>query len=66
MSDRARDRDNLERQRDRLYERLEEDYEQIEQGLAEGDDITVRAYEGFWVELLHEYERACKELQVTA
>lgn len=51
----------LEAHRDSLYHRLELGYARIERGLSEGEEVTT--WEDFWVNLLHEYERVCDELQ---
>lgn len=51
----------LEARRDGLYQRLEQGYARIERGLAEGGDTAT--WEGFWRDLLAEYDRVCDELQ---
>ncbi len=55
---------DLEAKRDSLYRRLEAGYSKIDEGLrAKADQNTVQKWEDFWIDLLHEYESVCRELQ---
>ena len=47
-----------------LLKRLEDGYEKIEQAQANGRDTAF--LEEFWINLLHEYEAVCDELQKAA
>jgi transposase len=49
---------------DVLRQRLESGYERIE--LARQSGIDTRTWEDFWVNLLHEYEAVCDELDQAA
>ena len=49
---------------DVLRQRLEAGHERI--GLAKQSGIDTRTWEEFWVNLLHEYEALCDELEQAA
>lgn len=53
--------EDLAAKRDSLYQRLEAGYAKIENGLARNKDMT--RWESFWIQLLHEYEQVCQEIQ---
>jgi hypothetical protein len=47
-----------------LARRLDDGYRRIDQAIATGADVS--AWETFWIDLLHEYEAVCDELQDAA
>lgn len=56
--------DELGRRSEILVRRLEDGYRRIDQAIAAGSDVS--AWETFWIDLLHEYEAVCDELQEAA
>ncbi|CAN5595783.1 hypothetical protein BH23CHL4_BH23CHL4_29380 [soil metagenome] len=54
----------LEDHRASLERRLYEGYVRIEEALEAGQDVT--SWERFWIELLHQYEVVCTQLQQAA
>lgn len=50
----------LETEREQLERRLTEGYVKIEAALIKGQDVD--SWERFWIELLHEYEVVCSQL----
>ncbi|MBX3069670.1 MAG: hypothetical protein KF883_04100 [Thermomicrobiales bacterium] len=51
----------LEEQRVTLERRLHEGYVRIEEALVAGQDVA--GWERFWIELLHQYEAVCAQLE---
>ncbi len=47
-----------------LERRLEDGYRRIEEAQVRG--VDVRAWEDFWLQLLHEYEEVCDGLRLAA
>ena len=47
-----------------LERRLDDGYQRIDQALRDGADVG--AWEDFWLQLLHEYERVCDDLGLAA
>ncbi len=54
----------LEEQKAALERRLHEGYVRIEEALAAGQDVA--SWEQFWIELLHQYEAVCVQLETAA
>jgi len=52
-------RDGIDARRQTLESRLDDGYRRIDQALHAGEDV--RAWEDFWIRLLHEYEAVCDE-----
>jgi hypothetical protein len=55
---------SLEEHRASLESRLQEGYARIDVAVEAGRDVT--SWEQFWIDLLHEYETTCHQLQRAA
>ena len=54
-------RDGIAGRRQVLERRLDDGYRRLDEALREGADVE--AWEGFWIQLLGEYEAVCDELR---
>ncbi len=53
--------ETLDEQRATLERRLSEGYVRIEEALEAGQDVS--NWERFWIELLHQYEVVCAQME---